>query len=176
MGCRSYTGIELFGPIPSLRAVQWINFALSTDDRIRDPISGKSEWIVFHNRIKARNNGQELALSPCLKGTWFMGKVPKVNKKVMTNKEAIDVLKKSPALKNKKGEVAIGLVAIIALSVYLTRLIHDSYSTNKTNESRMSVVHSKMIKESTSWPISTISLKSSQTTVMQFLSQKNKTQ
>lgn len=106
MGCRSYTGLSSNGPTGTLRDVAWIEFALTHhnggDVRVRDPISGKSEWVIMYNKLKGRTSDQEMIINPTLKGSWLMAKAAETTKKAMSNKEAINVIKKSNALKNRK--------------------------------------------------------------------------
>lgn len=106
MGCRSFTGLETNGPGKTLRDVEWVSFALTADGggdaRVRDPISGRSEWVVMHDKLKGRTSDQEMVLSPTIKGTWLMAKVIGSPHKAMNNKEAINVIKKSTALRNRK--------------------------------------------------------------------------
>lgn len=104
MGCRSFTGLETNGPTGSLLDVGWVNFALQTnnDNRVRDPISGRAEWVVFHNKLKGRTSDQEMVLEPSLKGSWLMTIVEDGPRKVSNNKDAINLIKKSTALKNRR--------------------------------------------------------------------------
>lgn len=148
MGCRSYTGLEVNGPTGSLRDVEWIKFAMesSNDNRVRDPISGRSEWIVLFDKLKGRTSEQEMVLNPTIKGTWLMAKKIDLNHKALNNKEAISVIKKSTALKNRKsqrGEVAIGILLMCTLTVYLIGWLRGNYDLNHSDESRMSFVSTK---------------------------------
>lgn len=102
MGCRSYTGIVIDGPTGTFRDVKWAAFSLLTDTRLRDPVSGKSEWIVFKDKIRSRSNKQELIVSPTIQGTWLMVAKTEIPSKAMNSKEAIEVFKKSTAIKNRK--------------------------------------------------------------------------
>lgn len=102
MGCRSFTGFELNGPTGTMKDVKWAEVSLQSDTRIRDPISGKSEWVIFRDRLRARGTGQELILEPTVKGTWLMSPAVKLAKKLLNSKDVISAFKKSNALKNRK--------------------------------------------------------------------------
>lgn len=102
MSCRSFTAVEVGGPTGTMHDVKWADFALQTDTRIRDPLTGKSEWIIYRDKLRARTNGQELVLNPPITGTWLAATAPVLPSKVMNSREAIEVIKKSTALRNRK--------------------------------------------------------------------------
>jgi hypothetical protein len=86
--------------------VEWVKFALTNhngnDNRVRDPISGRSEWVVMHDKLKGRTSNQEMVLNPTIKGTWLMAKTVALPNKAMSTREAINAIKKSTALRNRK--------------------------------------------------------------------------
>ncbi len=106
MGCRSYTGIVINGPTGTLCDVGWVKFALTNhnanDYRVRDPISGRSEWIIMHDKLRSRASNQEMVLSPTIQGSWLMTKASDNTGKALSNKDAINAIKKSTALRNRK--------------------------------------------------------------------------
>lgn len=81
MGCRSITRLRTeSGGVyrcHDLRDVSWIRWQVNKfrDGRVRDPITKRSEFIIFRHMLKSRVGGTEFLIHPQIKGTWYYGKL-----------------------------------------------------------------------------------------------------
>lgn len=116
VGCRSYTMLEVGEDVNpdqlefdfvenhssnTLLSVAWIreqifdpaNEHLAIDTRVKDPLSGRSEFIVFSDRLRCRVTGTETELNPKIRAHWLMDRLPQHKNKVLGAKEALAIVK-----------------------------------------------------------------------------------
>jgi len=108
MSCRNFTR---FATTPAdgfndLRSSQWVRMLLEKfpDGRVRDPKSGRPEFVVYRDRLVSRISGTICFLDSPIKGTWLLGDKYEAKKLAKSAMEMREAVQKSPALKNLKGE------------------------------------------------------------------------
>lgn len=100
MGCRSITRVVVEKTRPKafgdLRDVTWITWQVNKfkDGRVRDPITKRSEFVVYKNLLKARIGGTEFLIYPQLLGSWFYGRLEEKFKQ-MTPSQILKYLQNS---------------------------------------------------------------------------------
>lgn len=121
IGCQYYTMIEV-GEEPmkkqlefpfmfmtqeplandTLLTVKWIRAQLRGPNgievhrRIKDPISGRSEFVVFKDRLRCRVTGSEVQLVPRIKRYWIVKSLPSAwEQRMITAEEAFELVKKN---------------------------------------------------------------------------------
>jgi len=99
MGCRSITRFETDQKdfkcyYHDLRDVPWIKWQINkhADNRVRDPLRGRSDFVVYRNLLRCRVGGTELMINPQLKGYWYYGKLQE-EFKTMTPSQILKYLK-----------------------------------------------------------------------------------
>ena len=110
LACQNYTRIEIkpvkeivmglgtFKNLDNLLQVDWIREQLGLDlviNRVRDPLSDRTEFIVFKDKLRCRVTGTETAISPEISGYWILGRVPKVEAKSLTEEEALEIVRRN---------------------------------------------------------------------------------
>ena len=66
----------------------------SKDGRVDDPISMRSEFVVYFNKLVSRISGAELLFDfNGIKGTWLMKSWPRTKPKVLDSEEIIGMMK-----------------------------------------------------------------------------------
>jgi hypothetical protein len=117
LACQYYTMIELgdnenpqqlmlsLAPYdvipPTLLQVGWIREQLlekegvDCNKRVTDPVSGRTEFIIFHDRLRCRVSAMETLIWPHIQGYWLLGHRPTVYKKLITEAEALDIVRKN---------------------------------------------------------------------------------
>lgn len=86
----------------NLTAVQWVREQLTTSQgkveikrKIKDPVSGRTEFIIFKDRLKCRITGTEILIKPEISYYWIVKNIPQVKEKIITNLEALEIVKRS---------------------------------------------------------------------------------
>ena len=98
MSCRCITRLETEitpgSRLGNLKDVPWVKWQVAKykDGRIRAPLTGRSEFVIYAHMLKSRVGGLELLLHPKLKGYWFYGKLEEKFKQ-MTASEILQYLK-----------------------------------------------------------------------------------
>jgi hypothetical protein len=114
LACQDYSAIEvgkfensnqLILPIDlmpnSLLRVDWIREQLlgknGIDDnkRVLNPVSGRSEFIIYADRLKCRVTGIEILIQPEITGYWIMQHWTAISNRVVTDEEALNIVKQS---------------------------------------------------------------------------------
>lgn len=121
LACQNYTvvevkpvkeikiGLGVFTNFSNLLQVDWIREQLnggpkdSIEDhntafmhrRVKDPLSDRTEFIIFKDKLRCRVTGTETAISPEISGYWILGKVPKVEGKSLTEEEALEIVRRN---------------------------------------------------------------------------------
>lgn len=119
LACQSYTVLEVGGVTENqlefdfikhnglqhpfnLTAVSWIKEQLTTKNgtlelrrRIKDPVSGRTEFIIFKDRLKCRVTSTEILIKPQISYYWIIKEITQVKEKVITNLEALEIVKRS---------------------------------------------------------------------------------
>lgn len=86
----------------NLTAVQWVQEQLTTNQgkvelkrKIKDPVSGRTEFVIFRDRLKCRITGTEVLIKPEISFYWIVKGIPQVKEKIITNLEALEIVKRS---------------------------------------------------------------------------------
>lgn len=112
LGCQNYSIIEVdcdkhleigIGQIRAnnLLQVGWIleqvrdKYQVDITKRVKDPISDRTEFIIFKDRLRCRVTGTETLISPNISGSWILNNSPKIESKVLTEEEALKLVKNS---------------------------------------------------------------------------------
>lgn len=115
--CQNYTMIEVrpikevsiglgtFKNLNNLLQVDWIREQLGNDlaKRVEDPLSNRTEFIIFKDKLRCRVTGTETAISPQIHGYWIVGRIPKVEGKSLTEKEALEIVRRNSGKENDSG-------------------------------------------------------------------------
>jgi len=117
LACQNYTvidvapvkevtiGIGTFKSMPNLLQVDWIREQLRENylGRVKDPLSDRTEFIVFRDKLRCRVTGTETAISPEITGYFILGRVPKIENKSLTEEEALEIVRRNADRENHGG-------------------------------------------------------------------------
>lgn len=115
LGCQHYTMIEVgqkadekqlefgfaYNPYENtLLAVEWIAQQLNGKDgntpreKIKDPLSDRTEFLIFPDRLKCRVTSTETLIQPKISGYWILKEKPKVdNPSLITADKALQLVR-----------------------------------------------------------------------------------
>lgn len=95
MGCRSWTAFEMAHG-GDLRSIFWVaaQMADETDGRVFDPISKRSEFVIYDDRLTSRISGTDLMFGTNeIKATWLLRAWPQKKPRVLKGKEIVRLMK-----------------------------------------------------------------------------------
>lgn len=101
----------------NLLAVQWVREQLTGKElidinrRIKDPLSDRTEFIIFKDRIRCRVTGTETQIKPEITAFWILKSIPKVEGKTLTGQQALDIVRQSKLKENADGNRDIDSLA-----------------------------------------------------------------
>ena len=95
-------GLGVFKNFNNLLQVDWIREQLGSDltNRVEDPLSNRTEFIIFKDKLRCRVTGTETAISPEISGYWILGRIPKVEGKSLTEEEALEIVRRNADKEN----------------------------------------------------------------------------
>lgn len=116
LACQNYTAIEVtvakeikvglgvFTNFNNLLQVDWIREQLGTGalepdgafmfNRVKDPLSDRTEFIIFKDRLRCRVTSVETMIKPEIIGYWLIGKEVKVEGKILSEEEALELVRR----------------------------------------------------------------------------------
>ena len=117
LACQHYAVLQVGKPVnkdqltfnfvelqDNLLRVVWIRAQLTsketgeyTKERVKDPLTGRTEFIIFADRLRCRVTGNETLITPQITAFWLLDSIPKVKGKVLTAQEALQIVKQKEA-------------------------------------------------------------------------------
>ena len=108
MSCRSFTRLvtEPADGYNDLRSSKWVRLLLEKfeDGRIRDPKSGRPEFVIYKDRLVSRISGTVCYIDSSIKGSWFLGEVHEA-RKVLKSRDMAEAVAKSSALRKQEARI-----------------------------------------------------------------------